>query len=54
MFTPFAKLLCAAALASVALAQGISIIGPLPQASVEGGTNLVVQLERPVRVVSLS
>lgn len=53
MFTPFAKFLCAAAFASVALAQGISIALPTPGTSVRGGTSFVVQVERPVRVKSV-
>ena len=50
MLTLFTKLLYVAALASAALAQSISIVNPPAGASVKAGTNLVIQLQRPVRV----
>ncbi|KAG8218040.1 hypothetical protein J3R82DRAFT_4965 [Butyriboletus roseoflavus] len=45
MFNTFGKLFCAAALASAALAQSISIIAPAAQTTLQASSSLVVELQ---------
>ena len=52
MFNTFGKLLCAAVLASTALAQNVSIVLPAGN-QLKTGSSIVVELEESVRVTHL-
>ena len=53
MFNTFGKLLCAAVLASTALAQSVTIVSPPAGAQVNAAESVVVMLEETVRVTHL-